>query len=104
MDDVTYDQVVERMTQLQGQPDAPQLPSQQLPGNDRPLVLSDAQELARQLDEYLRELHNEDLESDNANNAWLQQIDTAVKAIRVNLMLLALLIIIMPLIVRSCGG
>jgi hypothetical protein len=71
---------------------------------DGPLMHSEAQDIAKQLGDYLRKLHNEDLDSHNANNTWLQQIDKAIKALDANLMLLALLIIIMPLIARSCGG
>jgi hypothetical protein len=65
---------------------------------------SEAQDFAKQLGDYLRILHKEDLDSHNANNTWLQQIDKAIKSLDANLMLLALLVIIMPLIARSCGG
>ena len=72
--------------------------------DDGPFMYSEAQDLAKQLGDYLRKLHKEDLDSHNANNTWLQQIDKAIKALDAKLMLLALLIIIMPLIARSCGG
>ena len=71
---------------------------------DGPFMYSKAEDLAKQLGDYLRILHKEDLDSHIANNTWLQQIDKTTKAFDVKLTLLALLIIIMPLIARSCGG
>ncbi len=49
--------------------------------DDGPLMHSEAQDFAKQLGDYLRKLHKEDLDSHIANNTWLQQIDKAIKAL-----------------------
>ena|SRR5450759_2765082 len=46
---------------------------------DSPYMPTDAADAAKQLGEYLRKLHAEDMQSHNANNAWLQQINKNVK-------------------------
>ena len=46
---------------------------------DSPYMPTDAADAAKQLGEYLRKLHAEDMQGHNANNAWLHQIDKNVK-------------------------
>jgi hypothetical protein len=101
MNPVSEQEIAEFIKQFQNMGASEEEPRQE---DDGPFMYSEAQDFAKQLGDYLRKLHNEDLDSHNANNTWLQQIDKAIKALDANLMLLALLIIIMPLIARSCGG
>src|SRR5665811_1431313 len=46
---------------------------------DGPYMRSDAADSAKQLGDYLRKLHADDMQSHTNNNTWLQQIDKNVK-------------------------
>jgi hypothetical protein len=45
----------------------------------RPFMFSDANDAAKQLGDYLRKLHAEDMQNHANNNTWLVQIDKNVK-------------------------
>lgn len=79
MNDLTHDQLEERMAQLHRLFDTLQQPVKPEEEAERPLMFSQAQDFAEQLGDYLRKLYKDNLDSHNANNSWLQQIDKNVK-------------------------
>ena len=48
---------------------------------DSPYMPTDAADAAKQLGEYLRKLHADDMQSHVNNNTWLQSIDKNVKGL-----------------------
>ena len=92
---------LQRMIDQQDQTEQSGEPAQE---TERPFTHSDAHAAAKQLGEYLRKLHAEDQQSHTNNNTWLVQIDKQIKDLDMNQLFLALLVITMPFIARSCGG
>ena len=78
---------------------------------DGPYMRSDAADAAKQLGDYLRKLHADDMQSHNANNAWLQQIDKNVKkledvvfgAVLASAVVVFLMGLVLGLILKSGG-
>jgi len=78
---------------------------------DSQYTRSDAADAAKQLGDYLRKLHADDMQSHNANNAWLQQIDKNVKkledvvfgAVLASAVVVFLMGLVLGLILKSGG-
>ena len=114
MDNVTGNPTDERLAQLRQLLDTMQPPAASEPDASRPLTGGEADELARQLGEYLRQLQQDTTarldrieKTCLSNNGWLVQIGNTVKDFDWNLKVLAICIaaaIVIPLIARSCGG
>src|SRR5450759_222080 len=49
---------------------------------DSPYMPTDAAHSAKQLGDYLRKLHADDMQSHTNNNTWLQQIDKNVRGLQ----------------------
>ena len=111
MDNVTGNPTDERLAQLRQLLDTMQPPAASEPEASRPLTAGEADDLARQLGEYLRQLQQDTTarldrieKTGLSNNAWLAQIGEKVKTFDINLLAIAGLIFIAPLLLKSCGG